>query len=88
MPRMSRRHFVLRQQDGRWTVQDLGSSNGTLLNRQPVKESGVKDGDVIIAGDTGYQVILGESPLANQEPPGDSFESNQQSNLATWKKDD
>ena len=35
-PRVSRRHAVLRLEDGRWVLADNGSANGTFLNGQRV----------------------------------------------------
>ena len=29
---LSRQHFAFEAQDGEWTVQDLGSKNGTFVN--------------------------------------------------------
>ena len=33
---VSRQHALLRCQDGRWTIEDLGSTNGTYLNESPL----------------------------------------------------
>ncbi|MBO9310558.1 MAG: FHA domain-containing protein [Chloroflexi bacterium] len=51
---ISRPHCRLRFQNNTWTLQDLGSANGTLLNGQPVGATPLplKDGDVITAGST------------------------------------
>ncbi|MEP6960881.1 MAG: SpoIIE family protein phosphatase, partial [Acidobacteriota bacterium] len=48
---LSRQHVALTYKDGNWTVEDLGSKNGTLLNSEQLK--GVKPfnpGDKIAAG--------------------------------------
>jgi hypothetical protein len=34
---VSSRHFRIRQQEGRFFVEDVGSTNGTLLNGQPIE---------------------------------------------------
>jgi pSer/pThr/pTyr-binding forkhead associated (FHA) protein len=51
---VSRPHCRLRLQNSTWTLLDLASANGTLLNGQPVGATPVplKDGDVITAGET------------------------------------
>lgn len=51
-PGASRRHAQLRQQDGDWTLTDLGSTNGTQLNGQVVQQRGLVDGDRITIGAT------------------------------------
>jgi pSer/pThr/pTyr-binding forkhead associated (FHA) protein len=51
--RMSRRHFVITaQDDGRYRIQDLGSTNGTYLNHVRITESVLKPDDKIRAGQT------------------------------------
>jgi pSer/pThr/pTyr-binding forkhead associated (FHA) protein len=49
---VSAEHARLRRRNGRWFVQDLGSTNGTLLNQQPVQgERPIEYGDMITIGD-------------------------------------
>ncbi|HEY7063290.1 MAG TPA: FHA domain-containing protein [Chloroflexota bacterium] len=49
---ISATHAVLAWHDGRWWLRDAGSTNGTLLNDQPVPpaETPVAYGDVIAIG--------------------------------------
>lgn len=49
-PAISRRHAVLRYEDGMWFIQDQGSSGGTYVNNQPVQASRLKPGDQIAIG--------------------------------------
>ncbi len=51
--RVSRRHAEARLQDGAFVVADLGSTNGTLVNGQPVRLAGLRDGDVVKLGPEG-----------------------------------
>lgn len=47
---LSRRHFRVFQQGGRWFVEDLGSTNGTLVDGRQIKGSGpveIRDGSTI-----------------------------------------
>lgn len=46
----SRRHAVLEREGDGWTVADLDSTNGTLLNGVPVQRERLRDGDVIEIG--------------------------------------
>jgi hypothetical protein len=47
---VSRRHAALIQRDGRWTIEDLGSLNGTFVNRRRVDAAPLEDGDEIQIG--------------------------------------
>jgi sigma-B regulation protein RsbU (phosphoserine phosphatase) len=54
---VSRRHARIFRQGADWSVEDLGSRNGTLLNEQRLAAASVlKPGDVIRVGDT--RVVL------------------------------
>lgn len=47
---VSRRHAELRKVEGRWTLVDLGSTNGTMVNGKLIKESPLNDGDELTFG--------------------------------------
>ena len=45
---VSARHARLRRRDGRWYIEDLNSTNGTLVNQQPLRgEKLIEYGDTI-----------------------------------------
>jgi len=48
----SRRHAQIRGKDGRYTLTDLGSTNGTRLNGQTIQTRELADGDRITIGST------------------------------------
>ncbi len=49
-PSISRHHAVLRRKDGAYEIQDLGSSNGVLVNGVRLEVSPLKDGDRLTLG--------------------------------------
>lgn len=49
---VSRRHAELRSDGARWTVVDLGSTNGTLVNGKLAREHVLSDGDILTFGQT------------------------------------
>jgi len=51
-PKMSRKHFQLRHEDGLYLLTDLKSHNGVYLNGKKVTEVLLKEGDEIQAGET------------------------------------
>jgi hypothetical protein len=51
-PGASRRHASIRHQDGGYVLTDLGSTNGTQVNGEPVQERSLFDGDRITIGET------------------------------------
>jgi hypothetical protein len=57
-PHTSARHAELRFARGQWWLRDLGSSNGTLLNDEPVRAVvGVRLGDVIQCGRVRFRLV-------------------------------
>lgn len=48
--RVSRNHAQLRYKSRRFWLTDLGSTNGTFVNGEPVTERALRDGDVISLG--------------------------------------
>ena len=55
---VSRRHAEIRWDGRGYVVTDLGSTNGSLLNEAPVRESKLKLGDVLTVGRTRIEVRL------------------------------
>ncbi|HEX8950844.1 MAG TPA: FHA domain-containing protein, partial [Polyangia bacterium] len=49
---VSRRHFTLHAENGRFRMRDLGSGNGTLINGQRIDTVILNDGDQIECGNT------------------------------------
>jgi hypothetical protein len=60
--KISRKHALIRLEGASITVEDIGSLNGTYVNRQPRLAPGtphdLKDGDEIIVGKTFFKVIV------------------------------
>jgi pSer/pThr/pTyr-binding forkhead associated (FHA) protein len=61
-PEVSRFHCRLAWRDGGWTVQDLGSLNGTLVNGDHIEQARLQQYDVIRIADYLFQVDLGSGP--------------------------
>jgi hypothetical protein len=49
---ISGQHMRIRQEDGRFVLHDLGSTNGTRVNERRITRHPLEDGDVIRVGDT------------------------------------
>ena len=49
--RVSREHALIEFRKGKYWIKDLGSTNGTLLNGQRIKEAELSDGDLIRMAD-------------------------------------
>jgi serine phosphatase RsbU (regulator of sigma subunit) len=64
---LSRQHFAFENHGGDWTVQDLGSKNGTFVNNIPLKARlTLKPGDKITAG----HLVIVYGPDAGGAKPG------------------
>ena len=49
--RVSREHAVVTRVAGRYSVEDLGSTNGTFVNGQRIEKAALSDGDVLMVAD-------------------------------------
>jgi Protein of unknown function (DUF3662)/FHA domain len=58
-PNVSRRHAELRRDGDRWIIQDLGSTNGTLVNGVRTAEGELTDGDRLSFGTSDLIFRLG-----------------------------
>lgn len=47
---VSRKHAVFTRQDGRFVVRDVGSLNGTYVNRERIDETALQTGDEVQVG--------------------------------------
>jgi Nif-specific regulatory protein len=64
-PSVSRKHCLLRRaEDGRFSIKDLESRNGTLVNGLPVKEQWLRHGDEIATGDSLFLFLVEEEDRA------------------------
>ena len=64
-PSVSRKHCLLRrEEDGRFSIKDMESRNGTLVNGNPVKEQFLHHGDEIATGDSLFLFLLDEEDRA------------------------
>jgi len=68
---ISRKHAVLVLEDGRWAVEDLGSTNGISKDGQRAKRIALADGDEFKLGDLGLRLRLGAAAAA---PAGQDIE--------------
>lgn len=64
-PKVSRQHAMLRLYRGRYFLQDMQSSRGTLVNNQRIQTHLLQDGDQIRLGDT---VLVFRLPQPADEP--------------------
>jgi hypothetical protein len=64
--KISRKHALCRIEDGKITVEDIGSLNGTYVNRgqrlQPGSPADIKNGDEVIIGMTFLKLVI--EPIA------------------------
>ncbi len=66
---VSKKHAVIvREADGSWHVQDLGSSNKTYLNGQAIQKAQIKTGDAIKITDFTIEVNVEDIPKAEINP--------------------
>jgi transcriptional regulator with GAF, ATPase, and Fis domain len=59
-PSVSRKHCLLRSEDGCFLIKDLGSRNQTVVNGVAVKEQWLRHGDEIVLGDSAFLFLTEE----------------------------
>lgn len=67
-PSASAHHCVIRHSAGICTVQDLGSTNGTLVNGEEIKEAVLRHGDLLYIGSV-EAVFEDENAIPPMEDP-------------------
>jgi DNA-binding winged helix-turn-helix (wHTH) protein len=73
-PGVSRRHALITIAEGRATIADLGSKNGTFVGEQQVHRSRVlSDGDIIAVGSVKLTLKVLETPASTQTEPDGRF---------------
>jgi len=67
--RSSRKHSLIKHDDTRYILKDLGSANGTLLNGERVDEQILESGDEIQIGDTKFtfEMVQSDYEVKKQE---------------------
>jgi predicted component of type VI protein secretion system len=66
---VSRRHCMITVSEGRATIRDLGSRNGTIVNEQKIKgEHELRTGDKIKVGPLQFEVQLSTSVSGKKKP--------------------
>jgi len=70
----SREHARVRFQNGAWLVQDLESSNGTLLNDQAILIAPLQKGDHIQLGEMGPRLKVIDLGLMEVEEPDEDLQ--------------
>ncbi len=58
-PKVSRRHALVRWEEGSWRLIDQGSTNGTLRNGRRVAEATLTEGDEVVVGLTALRFKQG-----------------------------
>ena len=69
---VSRHHCVFHVDDFTVRLRDLGSTNGTLVNGEPLTgEKSLKAGDKVVVGRLNFEVALSDVAEAPEPPPSD-----------------
>lgn len=81
-PHVSRRHALIRLEEGRYVLYDLRSTAGTRVNGDPIRSHRLHAGDVINFADV--EVIYGQGP---GRPPSEVLEYSPPEELADLRED-
>jgi pSer/pThr/pTyr-binding forkhead associated (FHA) protein len=71
---VSRHHCLIRAEAGAWWIEDLDSTNGTLLRGAPVQAPmRLEHGDEVVTGLSRFIFLIGDRPAwSHQLQPGPS----------------
>jgi len=58
LPSVSRQHCEFIIEDGSITVRDLGSSNGTYINKERIEEAELTPGDLVAVGPAVFALVI------------------------------
>jgi hypothetical protein len=70
-PNVSRRHARLSRADNGFIVEDLGSTNGTLLDGAPIDRERIESGDELTFGQSTARFVRRIDSLAKNSGPGE-----------------
>jgi len=73
-PFISRRHAKIYHRDGEWVIEDLGSTNGTFVDGEDIREKGavrVRNGSEIVVGLTVLEARIEEIEENKEEQEGE-----------------
>jgi len=62
----SRKHCVFTEEEGVWWIEDLGSSNGTLVNGRRVTKFELQDGDTVQVGVASLRFLMSEVEVEDE----------------------
>ncbi len=62
---VSRKHAKIAMQQGKITIQDLGSTNGTFVNGEKIKQTRLKEGDRILIGTSILKLVASDGAQKN-----------------------
>jgi pSer/pThr/pTyr-binding forkhead associated (FHA) protein len=65
---VSRRHAAIRRDGHTFTMTDLGSLNGTYVNRTPIDHVPLTDGDIVQIG--AFRLVFRSGPAEVDSTPG------------------
>ena len=86
---VSRHHCALVVEDGRVSIRDFGSKNGTLVNGQRVQsEQELKNGDQLTVGNLEFKVELSVDVGGKKKPPAKNVEEAAQRTVESALDDD
>lgn len=74
-PLVSRQHCEIFEVNGRLSVRDLGSLNGTFVGNQRITEAPLPSGELLTIGNTTFRAVYGESDAAVNPPVRPSDET-------------